>query len=316
MADILLYDKARAAIAECKQVDDVKEFMNRVAAMREYHRQANDRTGEIDMVEIRIRAVRRLGEVVKVERDAGRMASQGTPAPGPGRGNKNAVVASDRVLSLSDMGIGKDLSAQAGKLANMPESTFEREVRDWRTNIEKGTDRVSADLLRASTRRDQQQRAEIRDDPPPLVGQYGVIVIDPPWPMERIERDVAPNQTGFDYGVMSLDAISALDMPSADDCHLFLWTTQKFLPPAMEIAERWGFRYVCLFTWHKPGGFQPFGLPQYNAEHVVYARKGAPKFRDLKEFPLCFTAPRGKHSEKPAAFYDMIERVTNDLHAL
>jgi MT-A70. len=30
-----------------------------------------------------------------------------------------------------------------------------------------------------------------------------VIVIDPPWPMKKIERDVAPNQVEFDYPTMS-----------------------------------------------------------------------------------------------------------------
>ena len=141
-------------------------------------------------------------------------------------------------------------------------------------------------------------------------GLYDVIVIDPPWPMEKIARDVAPQQVGFDYPTMTLDEISGLDIPSADDCHLWLWTTQKYLPISFELLDGWGFRYVCAFVWHKPGGFQPFGLPQYNCEFALYARKGSVSFIDLKSFNTCFDAPRGGHSEKPSEFYEMVARVT------
>jgi N6-adenosine-specific RNA methylase IME4/16S rRNA G966 N2-methylase RsmD len=141
-------------------------------------------------------------------------------------------------------------------------------------------------------------------------GLYDVIVIDPPWPMEKIRREVRPNQIGMDYPTMTLEEIATLPIPAADDCHLFLWCTQKFLPAALDMLERWGFRYLFQMTWHKPGGFQPVGLPQYNSELILYGRKGTPHFLDTKAFPLCFDAPRGTHSEKPQTFYDLVARVT------
>lgn len=143
-----------------------------------------------------------------------------------------------------------------------------------------------------------------------LAGEYDVIVIDPPWPMEKIERDVRPNQSEFDYPTMTEADLAAMSMPAADDCHLWLWTTHRFLPMAMRLLDAWGFKYVCTFVWHKPGGFQPIGLPQYNCEFAFYARRGTPQFIDTKAFPVCFNAARGQHSEKPEAFYDIVRRVT------
>ena len=141
-------------------------------------------------------------------------------------------------------------------------------------------------------------------------GVFDVIVIDPPWAMQKIERDVRPNQSEFDYPTMNEEELTALPIPAADDCHVWVWTTHKFMPMTLRLLDAWGMKYVCTFVWHKPGGFQPIGLPQYNCEFAIYARKGTPEFIDTKAFNTCFNAPRGAHSEKPSEFYDVVRRVT------
>jgi N6-adenosine-specific RNA methylase IME4 len=148
-------------------------------------------------------------------------------------------------------------------------------------------------------------------------GPYDTVVIDWPWPMQKIDRDVRPNQDAFDYPTMTIDEMrefwaEEIELKSRikPDCHLFTWTTQKFLPHALALVEQFGFKYVLVMVWHKPGGFQPIGLPQYNGEFVVYARKGAPIFIDTKDFHCVFDAPRREHSRKPKEFYETIARVT------
>ena len=143
-----------------------------------------------------------------------------------------------------------------------------------------------------------------------ITTEYDVIVIDPPWQMEKIQRDVAPLQVGFDYPTMTIEEISKFELPAAKDCHVFMWITHKQLPFGFEILKEWNAKYVCTFVWHKNGGFQPFGLPQYNCEFILYARIGTPAFADLKAFNTCFSANRAGHSEKPNSFYEMVKRVT------
>lgn len=144
-------------------------------------------------------------------------------------------------------------------------------------------------------------------------GFYGVIVIDPPWEMEKIQRDVAPDQVDFDYPTMNYEEIKELKIPAGDHCHLFCWTTHKHLPATLNIIDAWGFKYVLTMTWHKNGGFQPYNLPQYNSEFVIYARKGSPEFSDTKQFFTCFEGKRREHSRKPDEFYEVIFRVTEGL---
>jgi N6-adenosine-specific RNA methylase IME4 len=143
-----------------------------------------------------------------------------------------------------------------------------------------------------------------------IEGVFDVIVIDPPWDMKKISREVSPEQAGFDYPTMTQEELKELNIQPADNCHVWLWTTNKFLPDALELLNEWGIKYICTFVWHKNGGFQPFGLPQYNCEFALYGHIGNPEFTTLKDFNLCFSADRTKHSEKPEVFYDMVRNHT------
>jgi N6-adenosine-specific RNA methylase IME4 len=205
---------------------------------------------------------------------------------------------------------GRVSVSAASDLATLPKQQQTEIVARGEKEILEAAKQIRAE--RAEVRK--AELAIVKERAPSLpTDTYDVIVIDPPWDMQKIERDVRPNQVAFDYPTMSEEELAEFDVPSisADDCHLFCWTTHKFLPSALRLVEAWGFRYVMTMVWHKPGGFQPIGLPQYNCEFALYARKGSPRFVDTKSFFACFEAPRREHSRKPDEFYDVIRRVTD-----
>ncbi|MBU1319051.1 MAG: GIY-YIG nuclease family protein [candidate division Zixibacteria bacterium] len=198
---------------------------------------------------------------------------------------------------------GSGTLARVKVISEKADEATKEQLRKGETTINKVYTSILNDERKATNR-------EKKNIAPPE-GLYNVIVIDPPWPIKKVERDCRPNQSAeLDYPTMPLELISSIHIPKADDCHLFCWTTNKLLPETIKIVEGWGFRYVLTMVWHKPGGFQPVGLPQYNCEFIIYARYGHPEFTDTKAFNVCFDAPRGKHSEKPEEFYRIIARVT------
>jgi len=172
--------------------------------------------------------------------------------------------------------------------------------------LQKGKAKTLAEAVRIVRRRN------IEDAEPNVPeGEYRCIVIDPPWPMVKIERDQQrPRQGDLEYQPMTLEQIAAFEVPAHETCHLYLWTTHRFLPHAFSILEGWKFDYVFTMVWHKSGGFQPPGLAQYNCEFALFGRRGGLGFRDTKDFFCCFKGKRRQHSRKPDEFYDVVERVS------
>ena len=147
-------------------------------------------------------------------------------------------------------------------------------------------------------------------------GVFSCIVADPPWKL-----DTGPNvfngtgERGHDnlaYEQMGLDQIKALPVKdrAADDSHLYLWTTNKYVEASYAVAREWGFKPSVLLVWAKsPRGVGLGDAFRLTTEFILYARRGS-----LKEKQICertwFNWKRGKHSEKPDAFYELVESMT------
>lgn len=172
MTGLVKYEAACRALAECKAVDEVKGWADKAAAMQAYGKMAKDKSLEVDAAEIRIRAERRLGEMLAQQKADGGLnkGSQGKIQQHVGQ----AVVTNDRLKDapkLADAGISKDLSSRAQKLAAVPEAEFEAEVGQWRERVTAEGARVSARLEKAGERAMKANAPEpepINDDGPTL----------------------------------------------------------------------------------------------------------------------------------------------------
>lgn len=118
---LVYYDNARKALEKAKSVDEVKNIRDKAEAMRVYARQAGDVSMKNAASEICIRAERRLGEMLKEQRESGQM-NRGSY----GKGNQYLKRSHDETApKLSDVGISKSLSSRAQAIASIPEQKFE-----------------------------------------------------------------------------------------------------------------------------------------------------------------------------------------------
>ena len=143
-------------------------------------------------------------------------------------------------------------------------------------------------------------------------GKYRTLIIDPPWPMEKSEREVRPQQgRTLDYPVLRLDQIRALpirEWAAEDTCHVYLWATHRFLPVAFDFFREWGVNYHCLLTWRKNVGFTPFSW-MFSTEHCLFGWLGSFRLLEVGQ-RVDFDAPVTEHSHKPAKFYDLVRAVS------
>jgi N6-adenosine-specific RNA methylase IME4 len=160
---------------------------------------------------------------------------------------------------------------------------------------------------------------------------YKCICADPPWN----ERGGGKCKRGADkhYGLMTtadiVDTMLAADKWNpAEDCHLWLWVTNTFLPDGLEVMKALGFRYVTNLCWGK----DKIGLGQYlrgQHELCLFGVRGKAMVPDIRNVPslnmnppakepcpfhadvdALFNCPKGAHSQKPQYVMRYIERVS------
>jgi len=88
---LVKYDALCQAIAEARSTDEVKEIHNEAAALQAYARQANNRALEADALEIRMRATRRLGQMMQEQKETVGLAKGGGGKHGRKRLSKNPL---------------------------------------------------------------------------------------------------------------------------------------------------------------------------------------------------------------------------------
>lgn len=139
------------------------------------------------------------------------------------------------------------------------------------------------------------------------------IVADPPWEpaMSKIhgKKWVMKNKATPQkhYPVLSVDEICDMSPETEPQAHLWLWCLNQHTDWGHKVAEAWGFQVWQMLTWCKPG--LGTGRFQANSEQVLICRKGK---RQGNPFGMTggtwFKWPRGKHSQKPEALYELVEQ--------
>lgn len=118
------------------------------------------------------------------------------------------------------------------------------------------------------------------------------------------------------YNTLPVPEIIALRPKIAGQAHLYIWGVTQHVDWTYEVARAWGADPIILMTWRKPG--VGTGRFQCNTEHFLVARvgnrMGNPFGQGGRHAPAtkgtCFDWPRGRHSEKPREFFELVERLS------
>lgn len=153
-------------------------------------------------------------------------------------------------------------------------------------------------------------RGDEMDRKPPALpsGPFDVIVVDPPWSYSNRSADPS-HRAANPYPSMTIDEIAAVAVRSiaADNCILWLWTTNAHIFEVPKILSSWGFEHKTMLTWAK----NKMGTGDWlrgQTEHCILAARGKP-VKTLANETTLLVADMREHSRKPEEFYRLVERL-------
>ena len=151
--------------------------------------------------------------------------------------------------------------------------------------------------------------------PPLPPRRYEVIYADPPWDYKGQLQHAGPGSGDSGGAVRHFSTVTTRELAclpmekiAADDSLLFLWATSPHLDQAIALGKAWGFAWATVaFVWDKqrvnPGHYT---LSQCEL-CLVFKRGRIPAPRGARNVRQLVSAPRGRHSEKPAEVRARIE---------
>lgn len=305
MTTLVKYDAACRAVAEAKTIDEVKDIHDKSVALQAYARQARNHDLEADAIEIRMRATRRLDQL-RVDQKTTVGLNQGSRLVGPSRTRQD-----DRP-TLAQAGIDKHLAHRARGLGALSDLDFEAAVVTARRNI--------TSVVKAATKgkhrdiREAELGARIKALP---TRRYGVVLADPAWRFEPYSRDTGMDRAPDNhYATSDLQTIIASRPALADAAVVFMWAIVPMLPEALSVLSEWGLTYRSHMVWVKNKISTGYWFRMKHEVLLVGARGDLPAPAMGTQSASVLEANVGKHSEKPVAVHEMIERLYPSLPKL
>lgn len=130
---LVRYQAMCTAIAECHRVDEATDIRDKARALEVYYQQANNTEAERKAIDIRLRAERRAGELLKelARMDVAEVAAVGRAAKALMSAPETLErPQSDYARTLDDLGMSRQKAHRFQQLAAVPEETFEAALAD------------------------------------------------------------------------------------------------------------------------------------------------------------------------------------------
>jgi N6-adenosine-specific RNA methylase IME4 len=185
--------------------------------------------------------------------------------------------------------------------ANAPSGTKAAKIVERRT-----TDIAATQARRAEKERQLGQKIAALPDM-----KFGVIVADPEWHDEVYSEETGMNRhASRHYTTSDIETIKARPVASiaADDCVLFLWSTNQHLDVAIDVLRAWGFEYASHYIWRKPTIGRGYWNRSVHEVLLIGTRGDVPCPALGTQWESVIDADRGEeHSAKPEVFLEMIE---------
>lgn len=296
--ELIRYEAARYALAEAKTIDEVKEIRDRAIAIQAYAKQAMDPEMVNNAIEIRFRAERRGGEMLREMKAAGERQPGGRPA-------KRS--ADDTVKALRDLRITKEQSSRWQRLSELAEEEYQQRVKEAQQYALHAPLHRTEDKQARRAQHEADLATKIRALP---TKQYGLILADPEWKFVPWSEETGSDRSAANhYATSALEQIKKRDVPSiaADDCVLALWATVPLLPQALEVMDAWGFTYRSHCVWLKDRIATGYWFRNAHELLLIGVKGHPPAPAPGTQWESAFDAKVGEHSEKPKEAYDMLE---------